>query len=74
MAGEGRTMDGMELLVPLIVLGMLGLGIWFWTWLYRWAVDVRDSLKRIADAADGGKPDAKRLMKPVAPGKHPARS
>lgn len=66
MARIGRTMDHMELLVPLFVLGMLGLGVWFWMWLYRWATDVRDSLKRIANAADGGKPDPRTLMKPVA--------
>lgn len=67
-------MDGMELLVPLFVLGMLGLGVLFWMWLYRWATDVRDSLRQIAAATGGARPDTKSLMKPVAPGRHPAQS
>lgn len=63
MALARRTMEGMLML--LLVLGVAALGVWFWTWLYRWAVDVRDSLNRIADAADGGKPAPTNLMKPV---------
>jgi len=70
----GRTMDGMEIVVPLFVLAVIGLGVWFWVWLYRWATDVRDSLRQIAAATGGVRPDTKGLMKPVAPGKHPARS
>lgn len=57
------------MLMLLLVLGVAALGVWFWTWLYRWAVDVRDSLRRIADAVEGGKPSAKNLMKPVVSAK-----
>ena len=42
-------MGGMEIVLPLFVLALIGLGVWFWVWLYRWATDVRDSLRRIAD-------------------------
>ena len=62
------------MLIVLLALVVLGLGVWFWMWLYRWANDVRDSLRQIAAATGGVRPDTKGLMKPVAPGKHPARS
>lgn len=67
MAQVRRTMGSMLIL---LILALVVAGILFWTWLYRWAVDVRDSLRRIADAADGGKPDPRTLMKPVVPVKH----
>lgn len=72
MTHSGRTMDGMLML--LLVLGVVALGVSFWMWLYRWATDVRDSLRQIAAATGGERPDTRRLMKPVAPGRHPARS
>ena len=64
----GRTMDGMELVLPFFVV-MVALGVWFWVWLYRWATDVRDSLKQIAAATGGAQPSATGLMKPVVPAK-----
>lgn len=63
MAQPARNMEGM--LALLLIAAVVIAGVWFWTWLYRWANDVRDSLNRIADAADGGKPDPTNLMKPV---------
>lgn len=65
MAQVRRTMGSM--LALLLIVALVIVGVMFWTWLYRWAVDVRDSLRRIADAADGGKPDPRTLMKPVVP-------
>lgn len=63
-----------SMLVLLLIAGVVALGVSFWMWLYRWATDVRDSLRQIAAASGGARPDAKSLMKPVAPGRHPARS
>ena len=64
----GRAHDG-GMLIVLLALVVLGLGVWFWMWLYRWANDVRDSLRQIAAATGGAQPSAKGLMKPVVPAK-----
>ena len=54
------------MLVFLLILVFLALGVWFWTWLYRWATDVRESLRQIAAAVGGAQPTSTNLMKPVA--------
>jgi hypothetical protein len=42
MAHDGRMLYVFALVV-------LALGVWFWTWLFRWASDVRNLLGEIAE-------------------------